>query len=99
LLPSEEELSEPSPRRVELLTLLPYTVVAHALLPLLIGWVGHVNEGALVVLLTVIHVGVPVVLVVTWPHWKGQGGEMILLIGINHFVTFAVGIGLLMALG
>lgn len=90
--------AERTHRRVDVLRLLPYTALVHALLPVLIwALAGGGYHMTVQGLLWVVHLGFPVVLVASYPYWEGQGTEMVALVGLNHLVMFGVGFGLFLA--
>ncbi len=83
---------------IRVLSLAKYTIPFHALLPLPIlalSTSGH--DGWLTAFFMLIHLGFPVALGVTYPLWKGQGAELVILLVINHLVTFAAGLATMVA--
>jgi hypothetical protein len=71
------------------LKLARYTVPLHVVLPAAV-WIPGAMEGLWFTLVFfVIHLGFPVVLAVTYPWWRGRGGELAVLLVLNHIVTFA----------
>lgn len=84
---------------VDVLGLAKYTIPLHVGLPFLIWWAGKDGEFLTGIVWMLIHVFFPVVLVASYPWWRGQGIEMAVLIVINHVVTFIVGIGLVYWVG
>ncbi|MCB9700840.1 MAG: hypothetical protein H6711_02985 [Myxococcales bacterium] len=80
-----------APPALRVLSLARYTIPIHALLPLLIWALGRAWEGTTTITLVVVHVAFPLVLGLTYPLWRGQGGDLIALLVANHIVTFGVG--------
>ncbi|MCA9658952.1 MAG: hypothetical protein KC486_11460 [Myxococcales bacterium] len=91
------ERSDDAPR-LRVMGLLRYTAPFHALLPVIIAGVGREREVAITIAIVVLHVLFPVVLALTYPLWRGQGGDVVALLVINHIVTFAVAFGLTLLL-
>lgn len=83
---------------LRVLPLARYTLPIHALLPLIIAGLGREREVSITIAIVVIHLVVPFVLALTYPLWRGQGGDVVVLLVLNHIVTFAVGIGLVLLL-
>jgi hypothetical protein len=65
------------------------TIPVHLLLPWLLWGLATAFPQAPVVFFVGVHVLFPVVLVGTYPLWRGQGIEVALLIGMNHGATLA----------
>jgi len=93
---NDERPTEGAPLRV--LSLARYTLPLHALLPVLIATLGREREVSITIVIIVIHLVVPLLLALTYPLWRGQGGDLVLLLLLNHIVTFAVGFGLVLLL-
>jgi hypothetical protein len=85
--------------RLDVLDLARYSLPVHALLPFVLWLLAAADQQtALQVGFYVIHFGFPVVLLVTYPWWEGQGAAVVGLIVANHAVTFLVGALLFVAL-
>jgi hypothetical protein len=84
--------------RLRVMGLLRYTAPAHALLPVLIAGLGREREVVITVAIVALHLLFPVLLALSYPLWRGQGGDVVALLVINHIVTFAVAFGLTLLL-
>ncbi|MEZ4383478.1 MAG: hypothetical protein R3A79_19265 [Nannocystaceae bacterium] len=89
--------SEARPR-VRVLGLLRFTAPFHAAIPVIIAALGRPHEVAITVAIVALHLVFPIALAVTYPLWRGQGGDVVALLVANHIVTFAVGFGLALLL-
>jgi hypothetical protein len=63
----------------------------HAALPWVLWGLAHFDDAAPLVLFAALHLAFPVVLVATFRWWRGQGGDIALLVVANHITTFASG--------
>lgn len=88
-------MPEARPQPIRVLSLWRYTVPIHAALPLAIAALGRDHDVLYMVLFMVIHLGFPAALALTYPYWEGRADEVVLLIVLDHIVTFAVGFALL----
>ena len=95
--PCSSTVAEPDtdPRPFRVLRLLWWTIPLHALLPLLIAWLGRECEQAMIWAWWIIHLGFPGVLIVGYPRWRGQGEAVVAVIAINHVVMLIIGVGLM----
>lgn len=95
----EDPVAGPSAPRIDVLGLWRWSVPVHALLPVVIWLLHHAQlEWALQAGFFAIHFGFPVLLAVSYPLWEGQGVELAGLLVLNHLATFAVGLGMFVAL-
>jgi hypothetical protein len=87
--PAAPDDGEPLPRGT-VLRLAWYTVPFHAVLPLVLWWLGRSADGWFIPGFFVVHLGFPAVLGITYPWWQGRAGEMVALVVLDHLVTFAM---------
>lgn len=80
---------------IRVLRVLWWTVPLHAALPFVIAGLGWAWEREMSWAWVVVHVGFLVALVWGYPWWRGQGEVVALVVVINHFVTFLVGVGVM----
>ncbi len=87
-LASEPAPEDPPGLSWSLWKLAPFTIPFHVLLPIVL-W--QVSDGTLAVPATVwlsIHLGFPLVLLMTYRWWQGQIDSLIGLLIVNHLATF-----------
>lgn len=80
--------AQPAPA-LDVWRLWPWGVALHVVLPVLMaaGW--SWSADAMIGGWLAIHLLFPAVLVVTFPWWRGQGEAVVLMLLLNHLVTFA----------
>ncbi len=66
------------------------SLTVHVLLPALFWALSTVSADLVATVLLAIHLGVPVVLIATFPWWRRYWVALLLLLLANHVVTFAV---------
>ena len=84
-IPPEEQTARPS-----LLWHARWTVPLHVVLPIGLWWLMRHDFGSAVTAFVGIHVGFLLVLLTTVRWWWSRTGELVLLLFINHLVTFVV---------
>ena len=75
------------------------TIPVHVLLPVLIAWLGSDHVELVSDAWLAVHLLFPLVLVLSYPWWQGQGEQVLALIVVNHVASFATVVALALALG
>lgn len=88
-----EPMEEPAAAtpRLDLEQVARVTIPLHFALPWILWGLAWVGPSAPVMLFMALHVLFPVLAVVTYRYWKGQGFDLLLLIVVNHVVTLISG--------
>lgn len=79
------------PSALKLEVVARYTIPIHLVLPWALWGLAVLHPAAPVWFFLSVHVLFPVVLVVTYRYWRGQGAELALLVGVNHVATLLSG--------
>ena len=84
-IPPQAQIAQPS-----LLWHARWTVPLHVILPIGLSWLMRHDFDAAVTTFAGIHVGFPLLLLMTVRWWWSRTGELLLLLFINHIVSFVV---------
>lgn len=79
------------PPRLSLERVARVSIPIHFALPWILWALSVFGSEAPVLLFMALHVLFPVVAVATYRYWRGQGFDLLLLIAVNHAVTFVSG--------
>lgn len=77
--------------RLDLERVARISIPLHFALPWILWAMSWLGPGAPVMLFVAFHVLFPVVAVVTYRYWRGQGIDLLMLVVVNHAVTFISG--------
>ena len=75
-----------------------YTIPFHVVAPVLIAWAGSEHVDLVSKAWLAVHLLFPIVLVLSYPWWQGQGQQVLGLLAVNHLASFATIIALAVAL-
>ena len=82
-----EAAPAPAPR-IEVESLARYSIPIHALLPWILWGLSRLGTEVPVALFMAFHLVFPEVAVASYRYWRGQGIELLVLLAVNHAVTF-----------
>ena len=87
--PDPEPDAEPEPEpRIDMLAVAKVTVPLHIALPWGLYALALIDPAIPAWIFLGIHLGFPVLLLASYPLWRGQGVDVCILIGFNHLATF-----------
>ena len=87
--PEGEDEPEPEPEgRLDMMALAKVTIPLHIILPWALYALALIDPAIPAWVFLGIHAGFPVLALVTYPLWRGQGVDLIILLMLNHLATF-----------